>query len=294
MKQFIFSLFVVALAACEPVADQYSIGRIYTAEQVDISASPVIVNGKQSNKIVLENRTPILGEWNYGTGISRLPVDTVLMLRKGEIGITFAGLNVDGSRILKTVSVTVEELSFPVPPEWEYLCGASGEKTWTWDDTYETVYTESGYRIAFAPEDPDWWWWAWLPEELDAEEYGYFFGPPGYGQGGSMTFSIVENTAFSKTSGDGSLSESGSFSLNMSKITYADDEETVWAKGKLLLSGATILCGGIPTADYESSTPVYEFDIVALDENRMVLAAAPAGSGAWDPAYYWIFKPVNE
>lgn len=294
MKQFIFSLLVAALTGCEPVADQYSIGTVYTADQLDISASPVIVNGKRSNKIVLENHTPVLGEWNYGVGISRLPSDTVLMLRRGDINIAFTALNADGSRISKTLSVTVEELSFPVQPEWEYLCGATGEKTWTWDESYGAVWTEAGYRLAYTPGDDAWWWWWWTEAELDDEEYGYYFGPPGYGQGASMTFSIVENTAFSRTSGDGSLSEAGSFSLNMTKITYEEDEETVWAKGKLYLYGTTILCGRIPVNDYEETRPVYEFDIVVLDENSLVLAAAPAGSAPWDPAYFWIFKPANE
>jgi hypothetical protein len=289
MKQFIIALFAVALAACEPVVDQYSIGTIYTADQLDISISPILVNGKQSNKIILKNNTPILGEWNYGTGVSRLPVDTVLILRRGNVNITFNGLNADGSTITKTESVTVEELSFPVPPEWEYLCGPTGEKEWIWDETYEAVYTESGYRTEFLPDDPEWWWWPITPAELDDE---YF--DPGYGEGASMKFSIVDNTVFSKISGDGTLSETGSFSLNMNKITYAEDEETVWAKGRLYLYGTTILCGKIYDYDTETMIPVYEFDILVLDEDRLVLAATPAGSAPWDPAYFWIFKPKSE
>jgi hypothetical protein len=289
MKQFMIALFVAALTACEPVAERYSIGTVYTAGQLDISVSPIVVDGKQSNKIILKNNTPILGEWNYGTGVSRLPVDTVLILRKGNVNITFNGLNADGSEITKTQSVTVEELSFAIPAEWQYLCGPTGEKEWTWDETWEAVWAESGYRIAFMPDDPDWWWYWMTPEELDE------YIDPGYGRGASMTFSIVENTVFARTSGDGALSETGSFSLDMNKITYAEDEETVWAKGKLYLYGSTILCGKIPAGgDYETMSPVYEFDILELNEDRLVLAAAPPGSEPWWPAYFWIFKPESE
>jgi hypothetical protein len=289
MKQFIIALFIVALAACEPVSDKYSIGDIYTAEQLDISISPIVVNGKQSNKIILKNNTPILGEWNYGTGVSRLPIDTILILRKGNVNITFNGLNADGSKITKTQSVTVEELSFAVPPEWEYLCGPTGEKEWIWDETYEAVWAESGYRVDFLPDDPEWWWWAMTPADLDDGEYF----EPGYGEGASMTFSIVENTVFSKISGDGDLSETGSFSLDMSKITYAEDEETVWARGKLYLYGSTILCGKVPTNDYEIMVPVYEFDIITLNEDILVLAAIPPDPNPWW-AYFWFFKPKSE
>jgi hypothetical protein len=109
-----------------------------------------------------------------------------------------------------------------------------------------------------------------------------------------MTFSIVDHTAFSRLSGDGSTSESGSFSLNMARTTCAEDEETPWAKGKLYLYGATVLCGKIPVNDYETMTPVYEFDIIRLDANSLILAAAASGSAPWDPAYFWLFKPLEE
>jgi hypothetical protein len=291
MKQYIltFLVFVAALTACEPVVDSYPLGKIYTAEQLDISASPIVVGGKQSNKIVLENHTPVLGEWNYGVGVSRLPVDTILILRRGEVNITFNALNADGSQVSKTLSVIVEELSFAVPPEWEYLCGPEGEKSWTWDETYEAVWTESGYRGDFTPDDPEWWWWPVTPAELDDE---YF--DPGYGEGASMTFAIIDRTAFSRTTGDGSGQESGSFSLNMNKVTYTYDDERVWAKGKLSLSGTTVLCGKIPVNDYERMETVYEFDIIELNADRLVLAAAASGSAPWEPAYFWIFKPLNE
>jgi hypothetical protein len=80
----------------------------------------------------------------------------------------------------------------------------------------------------------------------------------------------------------------------MTRITRAEDEETVWAKGRLYLSGATVLCGGIPVNDYEETVPVYEFDIIALNEDQLVLAAAQAGSVPWAPAYFWFFKPKSE
>lgn len=119
---------------------------------------------------------------------------------------------------------------------------------------------------------------------------GYF--DPAYGEGAYMTFSLVDNVVFSRTSGDGSA-ETGSFSLNMSKITYEEDEETVWAKGKLSLSGTTILLEYLYDWDMDDMLPdpVYEFDIIVLEEDRLVLAAAPAGSAPGDAACFWIFRP---
>jgi hypothetical protein len=275
---------VAAFAACEPIAHEYSTGTIYTADQLDISATPIVVDGMKSNKIVLKNNTPILGEWNYGTGSSRLSMDTAIMIRRGDVHITFTGLNADGSKIAKTISVTVEDLSFPVPAEWELLCG-NGEKQWTWDYTRDAVWNESGYRVDFLPDEIDWWWWPVSAEEINDE---YF--DAGYGDGAFMTFSMMQNAVFSKVTGDASASETGSFSFNMSRITYAEDEETVWAIGKLYLSGTTVLCGKIPVDDYERMIPVYEFDILVLNEEELVLAYAPPGSAPWDAAYFWMFK----
>ncbi|MDR0431242.1 MAG: hypothetical protein LBH58_12295 [Tannerellaceae bacterium] len=293
MKQFII-LFVAAVAfiACEPVVNNYSIGTIYTAEQLDIEVLPVIVDGKQSNKIILKNNTPILCEWNYGAGLSRLPVDTVMLLRRGDINITFTGLNADGSKITKIISVTVEELSFPVSPEWEYLCGPTGEKEWIWDETWGFVWGSGPYRTVFQLDDYDSWWWAVSLEEIDDwGNMGWYFDPA-YGEGASMKFSILNNAVFSKTSRDGTLS-TGSFSLNMNKVTYTEDGETVWAKGKLSLSGTTILLEYLYDWDMDDMLPdpMYEFDIIELEEDRLVLAAAPAGSAPEDAACFWIFKP---
>src|SRR5690554_5677349 len=111
-------MFLLLVLACEPIENRLPMGEALTAEQLDISATPVMVNGKRSNKIVMENHSPVLSSWNYGVGLSQKMTDTVLLVIEGDNEIIFNGLNPDGTFITKSLIVNVEELSFPVPQEW--------------------------------------------------------------------------------------------------------------------------------------------------------------------------------
>src|SRR5690554_727433 len=130
-KTIIYSFAALLLllkgTSCEPIVDRFPMGDTLTAEQLDVSVTPLLVNGKRSNKIVMENHSPVLSSWNYGVGVSQKMTDTVLLVITGDNDIVFTGLNPDGSTITKTLTVNVEELSFPVPMEWALLCG-EGEK----------------------------------------------------------------------------------------------------------------------------------------------------------------------
>ena len=74
----------------------------------------------------------------------------------------------------------------------------------------------------------------------------------------------------------------------MSKQKLAGD--ALWAIGQFKTVGTTILCSISPD---EGSIPVNTFDILELTENRLVLSYAPAGTGAWGTAYFWVFVSNN-
>src|SRR5690606_12398057 len=244
---------LLGLAACEPMEDRLSMGGGITEEQLDVTATPVVVNGKNSNKIVVDNRSPVLSSWDYGTGVTQRKTDTVLLVTTGENEIVFTGLNPDGTKISKTLTVNVEELTYEVPLEWGYLTGGS-EREWVWDDTQPAVWGNGGYMGSSKPE-----WWALPLADIDGQAAGE-------GAGARMVFSL-RGASLTKIKAGGQT-ETGSFSFDMTKVITLDNGD-VWAKGKLTTRGVTVLCGISPN---EGRAPVYEYDILLLDDGRMVLS----------------------
>jgi len=273
-KSIIFSmLFAVALVACDPIEDRQPMGGAVTAEQLNIKATPIVVDGKNSNKIVLENNSPVLSLWDYGLGTTNKAYDEVLLVLKGENKIVFTGLNADGTKITKELTVNVDELSFEVPKEWALLCG-DGAKTWVWDDTQPegAVWGNGGY---LGNKEPGWWKVAIA--DLDEQAAGE-------GAGSEMIFSTSGST-LTKNRSNGTT-EAGTFSFDMSKQTM-DEGGKVWGIGKLYTKNVTILVGKSPD---EEGAPAYEFDILNLTDDQMALAYAVPGTGAWGTAYFWMFK----
>jgi len=261
-------------SACEPIEDRMDMGGAITAEQLDITATPIVVDGKNSNRVALENRSPVLSWWDYGSGVTQRKTDTVLLVTTGQNEIIFTGRNADGTEVTKTLTVQVDELTFEVPLEWGYLTGGS-EKTWVWDDTQPAVWGNGGYLASTKPE-----WWMLPIDQINGQAAGE-------GEGAEMVFSL-RGAALTKMKADGQT-ESGSFAFDMTKITNAENGE-VWAKGKLTTRGVTVLCGKSPD---EGGIPVYEYDILVLDDDRMVLSYAPQGAAAWDAAYFWVFRAAD-
>lgn len=265
-------LLVAVFFACEPLELRDEIGGAITADQLQVSATPVVVNGKQSNKIVLVNNSPVNSLWNYGLGTTLRAADTVLMVVTGNTVIKFTGLNPDGSLVSKELTVTVDELTFPVPAEWGQLCG-TGAKDWIWDETAGAVWGNGGYKGNSSPG-----WWTNDKASMDTND-------PDYGSEGFMTFSL-DGSSLTKSTADGSKKMVGTFSFDMTKQTK-DDAGAVWAKGKLTTKNVTVLCGKSPN---EGNAPVYSYDILKLDNEKLVLSYPEPGVGSWGTAWFWMFR----
>lgn len=285
MKKIIFVLLsLVLIIACDPIEKKYSMGQDYTADQLDISVRAIVVDGKNTNKLVFENHSPILGEWDYSFGITNQQVvDTAVIVIAGPLKVTFRGLNPSGSVITKDFEVNIEELYFPVPPEWGLLCG-NGTKTWEWQ-TDEKPFGAGGYMGSHQP---------WDPTDLSSLEGGWW-NQAGWGEGASMSFSIL-NSQFSKTNATGTKTETGTFTFDMSqKIMNIWNPDEIWSHGKLRINGGTsILAGRVPHYEFWYIFDVFEFDIVELEEDRMVLAYWLEPREWCDSAYLWIFRPKKE
>jgi len=277
-KLIIYCLFIVAVTftACDPIEDRDSLTGSVTADELDITATPIIVDGVNSNKVVLENHSPVLSWWNYGVGTSQRATDTVLMVVTGTQTITFTGRNGDGSTVTKELTVDIDELSFEVPEQWGYLCG-EGSKTWVWDDTQAdnsnsgtagpTVWGNGGYLGCTAP-----CWWNVSLADVDGSA-------PGEGDGATMVFSTAGAT-LTKNLTDGT-SEAGTFSFDMTD--YLDG----WSIGTLKTNGVTVLAGFV----INDATDAYEYNILTLDDDYMSLSVPRDGvTSSWGEATFWMFK----
>lgn len=229
------------------------------------------MNGKNSNKVILENHSPVLSNWDYGVGATQRQTDTILLVVRGDNKITFTGLNPNGTTITKELTVSVDELSFPVPLEWGYLCGV-GEKEWVWDTTQPAVWGNGGYMGSNAPA-----WWTLQVDAIDGQAAGD-------GAGASMTFSL-QGASLTKNKSDGTK-EKGTFSFDITQTIVLEDG-TVWAKGKLKTKSVNVLCGISPN---EGGTKVYEYDILVINDDQLVLCYPEPGATAWGTAWFWMFK----
>lgn len=261
------------MAACDPVENREILSGAITADQLQISATPQVVDGKNTNYIDLNSDgVPVLSSWDFGSGVTVSTRTTVQVVLKGENQIKFTGRNHDGSTIEKVLTVQVDTL-INVAAEWGYFCGA-GEKNWVWDDTQpnEEVWGNGGYKGNVSPG-----WWKVALNDVDGQA-------PGEGKGASMTFAIA-GSRLTMNKSDGT-SQSGSFSFDMTQQTL-DDGGAVWGKGKLYTKSISVLCGIAPN---EGGARVMEYDILALDNDKMALARPEPGQESWGTAWFWMFR----
>ena len=144
-KTLIYSMLAASLlmVACDPAEDRDVLSGAITADQLNITATPQVVDGKNSNYIDLNSDgVGTLTSWFYGNGTTTSTKTTVQVVLAGQREIVFTGLNHDGTYITKTLTVQVDTL-INVAPEWGILCG-TGEKNWVWDNTLSAVWGNGG------------------------------------------------------------------------------------------------------------------------------------------------------
>ncbi|MDR0536904.1 MAG: hypothetical protein LBH04_02475 [Tannerellaceae bacterium] len=274
----LFMIMVVAIGfiACEPAEVRQELTGATTMDKIDryVSVTAEMRNGKRSNYILLKSDgIDALSSFDYGAGTYVGTNGKIKVVAKGDMEIKFIALNADGTKLEKLFTVNVEEL-YDVEPEWELFWGEDGSKTWTWDAQAKAVWGNGGYLANTAPE-----WWTVSLTDMDGQT-------PGEGDGASMTFSIKKGSgALTKTKANGAT-EQGTFSFDMSKTTTGDDG-SIWAIGKLSTKGVTVLSGKQPN---NAGAPIYQYDILKLTADELVLAFPEPGAAAWGTAWYWMFR----
>lgn len=281
MKNIIYALcmMAIALVACEPIEDRDSIGGAITADQLNIKATPIVVNGKNGNMVVLENHSPVLSAWNCGGSLSNKAYDTVMVVKTGVVDVTFTGLNPDGSKIEKKFNIQIDALT-TLPAEYKYLFGDPTKgvtsKKYVWDETAGAVWGNGGYLGNTSPG-----WWTNNKASMDSND-------PDYGSEGYMVFSLAGLT-MKKSNAAGTKTETGTAGLDLAAITK-DGNGAVWASAKLITKNVTVLKGVAPNG---GNAPVYSYDILKLNDSKLVLAWPEPGSGAWGTAWFWMFRVAN-
>jgi len=268
MKKTLFGIIILAgtMCACDPVCDDIAMGGVVGESDLQLDVHATTDGG---NQIVVRNNTLGVGSyWDYGFGRSTAQCDTIVMPFLGAQSISFTGL-CDGGTVTTTRTVTISRIDHPVAAEWSYFAGSSADgKTWTWDDSADAVYGTGGYLAEFVPD--------WTPISIsDTEDPGAY-----------MLFDLNGGPNFTRYGSDGKVVEKGTFAFDMTSTKKDPDDNSQWSVGTLTLTGATVLNGHI----YGTTAVQHKFDILTLNDDKMVLCAAPDGTAAWDNGTFWIFK----
>lgn len=132
------SAFALLLTSCDPSTDDISSGfnNNVTAETVIAKATPVVINGKNTNRIIVENNSPITCQWSAdlllgGQSTSKKSYDTIYVSKTGANVIVMKCHNVNGE-FTKEFTVNVDEITY-IPEDIQKRLGDVKEFTNTFD-----------------------------------------------------------------------------------------------------------------------------------------------------------------
>lgn len=115
----------LALASCDPVVEEGADGWA-TPTDLDISATPVVVDGKNSNQIEVSNKSAINCQWIAPQLIEDSTVNVfsegeIYVTQLGDQTITFLGFN-GSEMVTRTLDVHVDTITYLTDALSERLC----------------------------------------------------------------------------------------------------------------------------------------------------------------------------
>lgn len=133
--------------ACTPLEDRATLEtKDLTADELQITATPLVVDGKNTNEIIVENHSPILSEWTLGSEKSTAASHTFLARKTGENTIHFRGLLGMQKYVEKDLTVQVDVISTIPDDIASRLClgfeGAPDHFGTTFDESLIEISTE--------------------------------------------------------------------------------------------------------------------------------------------------------
>lgn len=261
---------LLLFAACDPILDKDEIGAI--VPQSDFKYT--ITQDPTNDYIVyIKNETPgVLFKWNSGWETSYQQNDTLIIPIAGATPIKVTAVTAGGLVDFEVnLTVTKQQPGAFSEAYWSQLTNLGAGKTWVWDNTKSAVWGNGGYKGCNSP-----CWWT----------VGYADMAGQNAQNDEMTF---------KLSGGYKLSLKAEMYPNPGNIegTFVLDMNSTigsWSIGLLKTQEVTIVRGVNPNG---GNAPFYAYNILALNDNELVLAAPEGGAGAgdWSTAWFWLFKP---
>lgn len=110
-KKILFiALLAATFAACDPIEDSRDTmsGNV---SDLKLTCTPISVDGKKSNEIIVENNSPLLSSWVSDRSKVQSAYTTLLCDYVGTRNIQFTGLNGDGTKVEKTIAVKVDTMT---------------------------------------------------------------------------------------------------------------------------------------------------------------------------------------
>jgi hypothetical protein len=113
MKRIILyiALFAAVFAACDPIEDRDTLSGVVSQENLQLSADPIVVDGRNSNEVIVENNSPILSRWISDRSQIESAYATVLFDNVGTKEVQFVGLNGNGSKVEDNLSVQIDTMT---------------------------------------------------------------------------------------------------------------------------------------------------------------------------------------
>ena len=264
---YIISAFIlVALfSACEPIVNPVDMGAIITsADELQATVTPVMDGTKKTNKVIVNCTSPVSCQWTDGVKTYVSNNTEMVLFVTGKIDITLNAMLADGSILTKKFTTTVDEIKYPVEPQYGYFCG-SGVKTWVWAPDNTTIGPRIWGNGGNNDDYPGWWG----RSAADAADEGIDMN-------GKMTFTL-NGLKFSRT--ENGVTTNGIFSFDMSVKKYSK------CIGQVTFVGTSILHG---ISQNDGKKVVNVFNIIKLNDNEMVLMYATESNNY--EGWFWMFK----
>jgi len=189
---------------CTP--EDYKLENTISVDEITLSATGTPSGG---NKITLKMETPgVTGMWDYNVGVSTANEVTFVYPIFGTSTFTYKG-TLGAEFFEKTIEYTVDQITDPIPEEWNLLAGNTiNGKNWVFDGTPG----DGGlWWYMVPPYDPSAWqdvWWnaggtCCPPADVDGKmhfnlngsaNYIYYESPTAQGQPAKFSLDVTNQT----------------------------------------------------------------------------------------------------
>jgi len=106
-----FALLAATFAACDPIEDRDTLSGVVNVSDLKLMSTPIVVDGKNSNDVVVENNSQTLSRWISDRSQIEKSYGTVTFDYTGNREVKFTGLNGDGSKVETTVPVKIDTIT---------------------------------------------------------------------------------------------------------------------------------------------------------------------------------------